>query len=119
MTLAAMIPTIAAMAFFAARLQPRWRQVHERHGEMSTVLQENIAGVRVVKAFARESREIARFRERRDAFLRELHDTVNYWAARVPFAQFLFGLGVPLVLWMGGREVIEGRLQLGQQQRLH
>ncbi len=114
LTLAAMIPTIAAMAFYAVRLQPRWRKVHERHGEMSTVLQENIAGVRVVKAFAREAGEVARFRERRDAFLRELHDAVNYWAARVPFAQFLFGLGVPLVLWVGGREVIGGRLLLGQ-----
>lgn len=113
-TLAAMAPTVATMAFFAGRLQPRWRRVHERHGAMSTALQENIAGVRVVRAFARESAEIARFRQRRDEFLRELHATVNYWAARVPFAQFLFGLGVPLVLWAGGNEVIAGRLELGQ-----
>ena len=114
LTLVAMVPTVGAMAFFAARLQPRWRKVHERHSAMSTVLQENIAGVRVVKAFAREAAEIRRFRERRDEFLRELHSTVNYWAARVPLAQFLFGLGLPLVMWAGGREVIAGRLELGQ-----
>ena len=114
LTLAAMGPTVAAMAFFAARLQPRWRKVHARHSAMSTVLQENIAGVRVVKAFARENAEIARFRDRRDAFLTELHATVSYWAARVPLAQFLFGLGVPLVLWVGGSEVISGRIALGQ-----
>ena len=114
LTLAAMVPTVGAMAFFAVRLQPRWRKVHACHSAMSTVLQENIAGVRVVKAFAREPAEIARFRARRDAFLSELHATVSYWAARVPFAQFLFGLGVPLVLWVGGREVISGRLALGQ-----
>ncbi len=114
LTLAAMVPTISAMAFFATRLQPRWRKVHARHSAMSTVLQENIAGVRVVKAFAREAAEIARFRDRRDAFLKELHATVSYWAARVPFAQFLFGLGVPMVLWVGGNEVIAGQLALGQ-----
>ncbi|HTH48781.1 MAG TPA: ABC transporter ATP-binding protein [Candidatus Limnocylindria bacterium] len=113
LAVAAMVPTVGAMGFFAARLQPRWRKVHEQHSAMSTVIQENIAGVRVVKAFARESAEIAKFRGRRDAFLAEMFRTVNYWAARVPFAQFLFGLGVPLVLWAGGRQVIAGTMPLG------
>jgi ATP-binding cassette subfamily B protein len=111
--LASMVPTVAAMAFFAVRLQPRWRRVHEKHGEMSTVIQENIAGVRVVKAFARESAEVAKFRVKRGEFLRELSDAVNYWAARVPFAQFLFGLGLPLVLWVGGGEVVRGEIPIG------
>lgn len=113
LTLAALVPTVGAMAFFAARLQPRWRRVHDRHGAMSTVIQENIAGVRVVKAFARESAQVERFRVRKDAYLVELLDAVNYWAARVPFAQLLFGLGVPLILWAGGRQVIAGSMPLG------
>ena len=113
MTLLALVPTVVSMGWFAARLQPRWRKVHERHSAMSTVIQENIAGVRVVRAFARETAEIAKFRERRAAFLKEMFATVNEWAARVPFAQFLFGLGVPLVLAVGGRAVILGGLALG------
>ena len=113
MTLVALVPTVATMAWFAAQLQPRWRRVHERHGAMSTVIQENIAGVRVVKAFARESAEITKFRARRAEFLTELAEAVNYWAARVPFAQFLFGLAVPLTLWMGSSEVLEGSISLG------
>jgi ATP-binding cassette subfamily B protein len=112
--LVALVPTVGAMAWFAKQLQPRWRKVHDRHSAMSTVIQENIAGVRVVKAFAREQAEIGKFRGQRDAFLRELFDAVNFWAARVPFAQFLFGLGVPLVLWLGGRQVITGELSLGE-----
>ena len=111
--LAALVPTVATMGWFAARLQPRWRRVHERHGTMSTVIQENIAGVRVVKAFAREPAEIAKFRARRAEFLRELSGAVNYWAARVPLSQFLFGLAVPLTLWVGGGEVLRGTLALG------
>ncbi len=114
LTLVALVPTVVAMAYFAVRLQPRWRKVHDRHGEMSTVIQENIAGVRVVKAFAREADEISKFRARKEAFLQELTSTVNYWAARVPMAQFLFGLGVPMVLWAGGRQVIRHELDLGQ-----
>ena len=111
--LGSMLPTVLAMGYFAIRLQPRWRRVHDRHGAMSTVIQENIAGVRVVKAFARESAEIEKFRGRREEFLREVAETVNYWAARVPFAQFLFGLGLPLVLWVGGRQVVRGEIPLG------
>src|ERR1041385_6644103 len=80
---------------------------------MTTVIQENIAGVRVVKAFARETAQIEKFRDKKEAFLGTLLETVNYWAARVPFAQFIFGLGLPLVLWLGGRRVIRGDLVIG------
>ncbi|HAB15676.1 MAG TPA: ABC transporter ATP-binding protein [Verrucomicrobiota bacterium] len=112
-TLAAMVPTVFALGFFAVRLQPRWRKVHDRHSAMSTVIQENIAGVRVVKAFAREPAELAKFQAKKVAFLTELTSAVNYWAARVPFAQFIFGLSVPVVLWAGGRQVLAGTLPLG------
>ena len=111
--LASMVPTVAAMAFFAVRLQPRWRRVHEKHGAMSSVIQENIAGVRVVKAFAQEEAEIFKFRMKREAFLHELSGAVSYWAARVPFAQFLFGLGLPLVLWVGGQQVLRREILIG------
>jgi ATP-binding cassette subfamily B multidrug efflux pump len=110
---ATMLPTIALIAFYASKLQPQWRHVHDLHGAMTTVIQENIAGVRVVKAFAREQGEIGKFRERKDTYLGSLMDTVNFWASRVPRAQFLYGLSTPLVLWIGGRQVIAGELPIG------
>ncbi|HUR45254.1 MAG TPA: ABC transporter ATP-binding protein [Candidatus Saccharimonadales bacterium] len=113
LTLATVIPTIALIMFFASKLQPQWRQVHDLHGAMTTVIQENIAGVKVVKAFAREDGEIAKFQSKKDAFMETLLKTVNYWASRVPFAQFIFGLSMPLVLWVGGREVIQGHIAIG------
>jgi ABC-type multidrug transport system fused ATPase/permease subunit len=113
LTLLTLIPTIALIAYFATKLQPQWRKVHDLHGAMTTVIQENIAGVRVVKAFARESAEVNKFRARKEQFLGTLLDAVNYWAARVPFAQFIFGLGLPLALWAGGRLVIRGDLAIG------
>lgn len=113
LALASMGPTVLCMGLFAVRLQPRWRVVHDRHSAMSTVVQENIAGVRVVKAFARESAEVLKFRRMRDDYLLELFRTIEYWSTRVPFAQFVFGLGIPLVLWAGGGQVIDGRLALG------
>ncbi len=113
LTLATMVPTIALIAFYASKLQPRWRKVHDLHSAMTTVIQENIAGVRVVKAFAKEQAEIAKFKGKRDVFLNNLMTTVNYWAARVPFAQFVFGLSTPLLLWIGGRMVIRGEIPVG------
>jgi len=113
LTLATMAPTIGLIAFYASKLQPRWRQVHDLHSAMTTVIQENIAGVRVVKAFAKEQAEIAKFKGKRDVFLSNLMETVNYWAARVPFAQFIFGISTPLVLWIGGGLVIRDEIPVG------
>jgi ATP-binding cassette subfamily B protein len=109
----AVVPTVALIAFFARQLYPKWRKVHDLHGEMTTVIQENIAGVRVVKAFAREGDEITKFRGRRDEFVSTVLDTVHTWANRVPFAQFIFGLSTPLALWIGGSQVINGTLRVG------
>jgi ABC-type multidrug transport system fused ATPase/permease subunit len=113
LTLACILPTLVLIGIFAGKLQPQWRHVHDLHGAMTTVIQENIAGVRVVKAFARENSEIGKFREKKKIFLDHLLKTVNYWAARVPLAQFVFGLSTPLMLWVGGRLVIDGRMPIG------
>ncbi|MCC6234557.1 MAG: ABC transporter ATP-binding protein [Verrucomicrobiales bacterium] len=113
LTVLTLVPTVVLIAFFAARLQPQWRAVHDLHGAMTSVIQENIAGVRVVKAFARERAEVEKFRARKDAFLTSVTRTVNYWAARVPLAQFLFGLTTPLILWVGGGLVIRGAIPVG------
>jgi ATP-binding cassette subfamily B protein len=112
-TVATAAPTIGLIAFYASRLRPQWRLVHDQHGAMTTVIQENIAGVRVVKAFAKEHAQVEKFREKKQVFLDTLLRTVNYWAARVPFAQFIFGLSMPLILWVGGRQVIQGKLEIG------
>ena len=111
--LGTVIPTVTLIGLYASKLQPQWRKVHDLHGEMTTVIQENIAGVRVVKAFAKEANEIEKFRGKRNAFIDTLNRTINYWAARVPFAQFIFGLSTPLVLWVGGRQVIRGEMPIG------
>lgn len=112
-TLATMIPTVGLIWFYAKKLQPQWRNVHDLHGKMTTVIQENIAGVRVVKGFARENSQIEKFSRQKEEFLKSLLQTVNYWASRVPAAQFIFGLTTPLVLWLGGKMVIQGDLVLG------
>jgi ATP-binding cassette subfamily B protein len=106
-------PTIGLLVYFGGQLQPRWRKIHDMHGAMMTVIQENIAGVRVVKAFAKESDEITKFIQKRDTLVVTVLDAINYWAARVPVAQFIYGLSMPLALWLGGQAVIRGDLLIG------
>jgi len=53
-TFLTMAPTVGLIIYYARRLHPQWRKVQDLHAEMTTVIQENVAGVRVVKAFARE-----------------------------------------------------------------
>src|ERR1051325_1000925 len=89
-------PTVALISFYASKLPPQSRNVHDLHGAMTTVIQENIAGVRVVKAFAKEQTEIDKFRGRKENYLGSLLQTVNYRTSRVPRAQFLYGLSTPL-----------------------
>ncbi len=112
-TLATVVPTASLLAYYSKVLHPQWRKVHDLHSEMTTVVQENIAGVRVVKAFAKEGAEIGKFTRKRDIYVETMMRTVSFWAARVPLAQFIFGLALPLVLWQGGREVIRGDILLG------
>jgi len=112
-TFLTLAPTVGLIVYYARRLHPQWRKVQDLHAEMTTVIQENVAGVRVVKAFAREPDEVSKFRGRRDIFQATVLNTVNYWASRVPMAQFIFGLSMPLVLWVGGSEVIAGTLSVG------
>ena len=107
------VPTASLLAYYSKKLHPQWRKVHDLHSEMTTVVQENIAGVRVVKAFGKEGTEVSKFTAKRDVYLNTMMRTVSYWAVRVPAAQFIFGLALPLVLWQGGREVIRGDILLG------
>jgi ATP-binding cassette subfamily B protein len=112
-TFATVAPTAGLLAYYSKILHPQWRKVHDLHSAMTTVVQENIAGVRVVKAFAKEGAEVGKFTKKRDVYLDTMMRTVSYWSARVPFAQFIFGLALPLVLFEGGREVIRGQILIG------
>lgn len=112
-TLLTVAPTTALIIYYARKLHPQWREVHDLHGKMTTVIQENIAGVRVVKAFAREKNEINKFQDKRDVFVAKVLDTVNYWTSRVPKAQFIFGLSMPIILWVCGGQVIRGEMRVG------
>lgn len=97
----------------AGRLGGMWKETNERYGDMTTVLQENIAGARIVRSFAKEEAEIEKFRGKSHAYLGQLLRTVYYWALRIPIAQFVFGLSIPLTLLFGYTLIIDGEIAVG------
>ncbi|MFH1733024.1 MAG: ABC transporter ATP-binding protein [Planctomycetota bacterium] len=104
---------IFCMVRFSSGMQTRWREASEAYGKVTTVLQENIAGARVVRAFAQERAEERRFGGRADEYVGRVIAVVRYWVIRMISADFIFSLVMPIALTYGASQVIAGRLGLG------
>ncbi|MBX6342673.1 MAG: ABC transporter ATP-binding protein, partial [Thermomicrobiaceae bacterium] len=109
------VPVLAWTAIrFGRLIRPRFLLVQQQFGAMTNVLQENLAGARVVRAFAREEDESARFeRSLQDLYDAQM-DTVRSSARYFPLMTALSSLGVALILWYGGRQVLSGSLSIGK-----
>ena len=109
-----MIPAILVIfLFFLTRIGPRFRVVQQKLGNLNTVLQENLSGVRVIKAFVREPYELERYRKANDSLLQENLEVVRGTSLTFPLIFFISNLGTLAVIWFGGEQVIGGSLSLG------
>ncbi len=91
-----------------------WLRVQEFLGQMTTVLQENLTGARVVKAFAAEEFERHKFDEKAWQVAEESLKANRLQASNSPFMTFMFTMALALILWFGGRQVIQGTLTPGE-----
>ncbi len=109
------IPAIMVVfIFFFRTIGPRFRVVQQKLGNLNTVLQENLAGVRVVKAFGREPYELKRYRVSNDDLLKENLAVVRGTTLTFPLIFTIANLGTLAVIWFGGNEVIGGSLSVGE-----
>ena len=99
----------------AIRLKMRniWLIVQEKMAEMSAVLQENFTGIRVVKAFAAEPHEEAKFERRNREVADHFIEAERMRASSTSFMLFSFLLAMGLILFFGGRRVIDGQMTIG------
>ncbi len=98
----------------SSRLRPIWLRVQQAMGDLGTVLQENLTGIRVVQAFCQEEAQQQLY-DRHNRRLRELTLRASrVGALHQPFLLFMLNLAVVATLWVGGREVMAGRLTLGE-----
>ena len=97
----------------ARRLRPTWLRVQNEMGALGTIMQESLSGVRVVKAFAREKFEIAKY-DKKNRELRELNMSAMRLAAwNQPLMVFVLNVVTVVIVWVGGIAVIGHQLSLG------
>lgn len=108
------IPFLMFFAFrFSGIVGPAWEKIRLQMGKLSTTLQENISGVRVVKSYGRENHEIGKFAASNDETLDANVDRADIEARTFPVMSFITGISFLLLYWYGGRRVIDGHLSMG------
>jgi ABC-type multidrug transport system fused ATPase/permease subunit len=109
------VPFVVFVAARYGRLaRPALQEVQQRIAELTADVEENVGGVRVVKAFAREERQLAGFRRHVGRVFDQAMVSTRLQAFYNPFIGFLPQVGLAAILFFGGRQVIRGELTIGQ-----
>src|SRR5262245_37611041 len=103
-----------SVKYFGSAMHKRYEQIQAQLSEVSAVAQEALAGVRVVRAYRQEHSELARFRDANTEYLRRNRRLITLQGFFFPSMSFFLGLGALLVIWLGSREVIRGRITVGE-----
>lgn len=113
----AMVPipllTIGAI-WYTTTAHKRYRAQRIASSAMNALLMDNLQGIRQIKAFARETHEDERFANRADDLRKGTLGVMRAWALYSPAMSFAGALGMALVLWFGGRDVLAGKMTVGQ-----
>jgi ATP-binding cassette subfamily B protein len=98
---------------FSRRLRPIWAKIQQLLGILGTILEENLTGVRIVKAFSHQKEESHKFSTQAKTLHDEQIRAARHMAFNYPLLVFLISLPTALILWYGGRQVITGNLTVG------
>jgi ATP-binding cassette, subfamily B, multidrug efflux pump len=99
---------------FGRRIHDRFEAVQAQLSEMNVIVQESLSGVRVVRAYAQEPHEVARFEAANREYMRRNKSLIRMFGSLYPGIQLLMGTGAVLVLWLGGRMAVAGRITIGE-----
>jgi ATP-binding cassette, subfamily B, multidrug efflux pump len=109
-----LLVTSGLIAFFLIKQEPMFRVVQQRLDRLNAVMQENISGIRLVKAFVREPFEERRFDLSNDAYSDESVRVAQFAAFMPPALTLCVNVGVVVVIWAGGLQSLQGKLSAGQ-----
>ncbi len=117
LTLMALLPlplVTVSVRYFGHAIHNRFEAIQAQLSDLSAVVQEALAGVRVVRAYRQETHEVDRFRAANDEYVRRNRHLIRLQGMFYPSMTLFLGFGSLLVLWLGSREVIRGRITLGE-----
>ena len=116
LTLWAFLPLPIAsivVQYFGRQIHERFERIQAMFSEITAKVQENLSGARVIRAYAQEEAEIISFERDNDEYIRRSLKLVRLRGMLWPTLETMLGFAIVLVLWLGGREVLLGRMQLG------
>lgn len=117
LALAALVPLpflASGALWYTFTAHRRYRAQREAASAMNALLMDNLQGVRQIKAFGKEPHEDTRFAERADELRKGTLRIMRVWALYSPAMSFAGAIGIVLVLWVGGGQVVKGTLTIGQ-----
>lgn len=106
--------TSVIIVFFSVKMEPLFLTVQQKLDRLNTVLQENIAGARLVKAFVRANHESQRFEAANEDLTKRNIRVMTFMSTMSPVLTFFVNIGIVLVLYSGGMRVIQGSMTDGQ-----
>src|SRR5512139_3879039 len=109
-----LLATIVVIIFFISRMGPLFMTVQKKLDRLNTVLQENIAGVRLVKAFVRARFENERFAEANEDYTHRNVRVMRFMAVLSPSMSIFVNIGIVMVIWIGGIQASVGNVTTGQ-----
>jgi len=111
------LPVALAMFLVFGRIsQPLFTKVQVKLSALNTILQENLAGIRVVKAFAREENEQQKFDRSADVLMKQQISIARLFSFLFPLVFMVANLGQAATLYFGGRQIVNGTLTIGEWQ---
>jgi ATP-binding cassette subfamily B multidrug efflux pump len=112
---ATILPLITIVFIVVGRqIERRYKAVQDQFGEVSAHAQENLSGIRIIKAYTQEDHELKAFRAANQEYVHRSISYARQYALLWPAMYFLAGLASVILLWRGGLDVIHGRISLGQ-----
>jgi ATP-binding cassette, subfamily B, multidrug efflux pump len=116
LTLFAFLPLPIAsvvIQYFGRRIHERFERIQAMFSDISARAQENFSGARVIRAYVQEEAEIAAFENANEEYIRRSLKLVRLMGMLWPTLELMLGIAVMIVLWLGGRQVILGRMSPG------
>jgi ABC-type multidrug transport system fused ATPase/permease subunit len=104
---------VVGLRIFNQKVRPIYRQARDRLGDINAGLQDNLTGIRVIKAFVQETSELEEFRQASDRYRQERVRSIRMWSTVFPMLRFLALLGSALVLGFGAQMTVLGELTVG------
>ncbi|RKY87826.1 ABC transporter ATP-binding protein [candidate division KSB1 bacterium] len=117
LTLFSLIPfpfLVLSINRFGYLIHKRFEKIQEQFSKISSRAQENLSGIRLIKAYVREKSEIDEFKKLNREYVDRNKSLIKVWSLFFPGMKLLGGIAIVIVLWYGGSKVISGEITLGE-----